>query len=434
MNRLSMLLICLPVLAWGAPASVVVVDASIKVRPTDTVTGTASAAIGAAKNEFEAFQLVVSGGTGGVTAAGVTATSLAGPGGAVIPATEVRLYREGYLNLSTPSNVEGGTGRWPDPMIPDVDEVAHEKRNAFPFAVPAGESRVVYVEVRVPKGAAPGGYSGKVSVSGVGLGTVNVPVALTVWDFELPSTSSLPSTFGMSWSAPCVAHYGSYEACGGDPGVVRTRLQYARFMLDHRITADVVYTGPSGNGQGGYDWAGTFDNSYGPLFDGTDASLLLQGAKQTTIRYTWRADQEHYAAWATHFRAKGWFDRTYDYTCDEPPATCAWNDINTRGAMVHAADPGFRTLVTTTVDEANQHGVLGAIDTLSPVINFLDDKAGNSTFAGNQRSQYDAWLGGDSGNRLFWYQSCMSHGCGGIGGSYFNGWPSYMIDTSGVQN
>jgi MYXO-CTERM domain-containing protein len=31
------------------------------------------------------------------------------------------------------------------------------------------------------------------------------------------------------------------------------------------------------------------------------------------------------------------------------------------------------------------------------------------------------------------YQSCMSHGCGGTS-DYFNGWPSYMIDTASIRS
>jgi len=35
---------------------------------------------------------------------------------------------------------------------------------------------------------------------------------------------------------------------------------------------------------------------------------------------------------------------------------------------------------------------------------------------------------------VWWYQSCASHGCNIVGGAYFTGWPSYMIDASPVAN
>src|SRR5207253_2190043 len=123
--------------AGAASQSVTVANAMFKIHPTDTPPSATTAEIHAAKNEFEAFQLVITGPVSGVS---VTASALTGPGGATIPAGEVRLYRESYMNITTRSNTEGGTGLWPDALIPDVDETANEKRNAFPFDVPSGEN------------------------------------------------------------------------------------------------------------------------------------------------------------------------------------------------------------------------------------------------------------------------------------------------------
>ena len=101
----------------------------------------------------------------------------------------------------------------------------------------------------------------------------------------------------------------------------------------------------------------------------------LIGAKLTEVRYTWTADQAHYAEWAKHFRDKGWFSRTFDYSCDEPPNGCSWTSINARTAMVHAADPQFRTLVTTQLAPATDNGVLAGIDVLVPTVGLLDPDA-----------------------------------------------------------
>jgi len=364
---LILLLALFPAAAFAQ--SVTVADAMSKIHPSDGATTTTTAEIHAAQNEFESFKLIVNGPATGVSA---TMGTLTGPGGATIPSGEIRLFREAYLNITTASNTEGGTGMWPDALVPDVDDVFNEKRNAFPFDVPSGENRVIWVEVHVPQGQTPGTYTGSISVSGTGI-SASVPVTLLVWNFSLPSTSNLASTFGMNWDAACVAHFGSYTACGGDPGVERMHLLYARFMLNHRLTADVVYTGPTSCTGSTCDWT-HFDSTYGSLFDGTDSSVRLPGAKQTSIRFIWTSTSDHYTALAQHFHAKGWFDRTYDYTCDEPPATCAWTDIPTRAAVVHGADPQFRTLVTTTIDEANTNGVTSSINILSPVVNFMDDK------------------------------------------------------------
>ena len=410
--------------------SVTATNALVKIRPSAPPASDTAVVLKAARNEFEAAQLIVTGPVSGVS---VSASRLLGPRGAQIPPQNIRLYRVAYVDVVTPSNIEGSTGLWPDGLIPDVDETANEKRNAFPFSVPTGENRVVWFEVHVPQNQRPGVYRGSLTVTGTGLGSgVNVPVALTVWDFDLPSTRSLASTFGMGWSSACVAHNGSYEACGSDAGVERTHLMYARFLLDHGITADVVYTGPTGCSGPDCNWT-HFDATYGALFDGTDPALRLAGARPTSIRYIWGETPEKYAAWAQHFRSKGWFDRTYAYICDEPPAGCAWSDIITRANTVHGADVEFRTLTTTNIDDANANGVTSSINILSPVVNHVHDKPG-SQFTGNQRPDYDGFLAGNDRNLLWWYQSCMSHGCSIVGGSYFSGWPNLMIDTSAVQN
>ena len=73
------------------------------------------------------------------------------------------------------------------------------------------------------------------------------------------------------------------------------------------------------------------------------------------------------ARWATHYRARpGWFERLFQYTCDEPPYQgCGWGDIVTRAGAAKAADPEFRTLVTTTIQEARRERGVASCSTSS---------------------------------------------------------------------
>jgi PKD repeat protein len=413
--------------------TVTIAHASVKVRPGDSPTSNSTAHVYAAQNEFEAFQIVIH---GPATNVSVTLPTLVGPNQVRIPAEHVRVYRVGYLDVVTPSNIEGSTGRWPDALIPDIDETANEKRNAFPLSVPAQENRVAWVEIFVPPGQTPGTYEGEVLVSGSDFEGISVPVRLVVWDFALPSTSSLATTFGMPPMTPCVAHYGSYDACGQDLGVERVNRMYARFMIDHRITPEFVYYGPIDCTTVGCDWT-HFDSIYGPLFDGTDPGLRLKGARATSIRYTWQRSTFHFAEWARHFRQRGWFDLTYDYSCDEPPNGCTWEQISTRASMVRAADPDMRILVTTNIREADARDLARWIDILTPVVNHLEDKPGTA-LAGNQRATYDQFLQSGPRKLLWWYQSCMSHSCAPVSDAfsrtYFTGWPNLVADTTAVQN
>jgi hypothetical protein len=261
-------------------------------------------------------------------------------------------------------------------------------------------------------------------------GASKIPVSLEVWDFQLPSTSSLRSSFGLSYGSIPAGHHGMI----GDAGAT-LRARYAQLALDHRITL----TGMNDDGSTGLDH---FDLFYGPLVDGK-APTRLPGAKLTAVKFIGdHGSVDEHRTWAQHFRAKGWMDRLFDYTCDEPPLTCKWSDIPGRTKAAHDGDADFRTLVTTTIwDAQNNGGVDAGIDIMVPVINWTDDKPG-SAVSGDQRARYDDFLKSGKNKELWLYQSCMSHGCGGTvdmgspsdADRYFTGWPSYVIDASATRN
>jgi hypothetical protein len=409
MRTLALLLVVSPLLA-PLPARAVAVWAaggSDKIRPAAPARSASSAHLFAARNEFEPVQIAI---TGEATNVRASATPLDGAGGTV-PAPQ--LFREAIITLANASAPDGATGAWPDALVPDVDELVGEQRSAFPFAVPAGETRVVLAEVFVPPGTAAGDYAGSVRVTWDG-GEATVPLTLTVWPFTLPSSSSLKSAFGFSWGAIPSAH-----GLDGD-AFAALRERYGALALDHRVTLSHI-----DDGFGSLDH---FVAVYGPSLDGT-APTRLAGAALSAVELMGSA-----SAWASTFRSRGWLDRLFQYTCDEPPITCAWADIPARAAALRAADPELRTLVTTSLPQADANGVTEAIDVMVPVINHLDDRSGDgSAYAGNQRAKYDAFLSASPRRELWAYQSCMSHGCGGTS-AYFTGWPSYMIDASGVRN
>ncbi len=417
------LLLSLPLCARAA--SVWVTSSSEKVRPSAGARAPSPAALSAAKNEFEAFQIAVTADAGAISGVTMTATALTGP--QTIPAP--RLFREAIITLAHASSNDGATGDFPDALVPDVDDVVGEKRNAFPFDVPAAQTRVVWAEIHVPAGARPGVYQGSVTVSAGGAALATVPVTLTVWDFALPSTSSLQSHFAVYYGDLPARHGG----VSGD-ALSTLRARYAQLGLDHRISMGGV-----DDGNRSLDHFAQF---YGALVDGT-APTQLEGAKLTTVQFMGARSTGDYASWTSFFKARGWFDRLFDYTCDEPPATCAWSDIPARNALMKAADPHFRSLVTTSAAQASAAGVLSSIDILTPVVNYLDGKSAgdmggwDDQYSGLQISKYDSFLASSSASgprkELWMYQSCMSHGCGGTS-DYFSGWPSYMIDTASIRS
>ncbi len=415
--------------AWAAfplfvnAATVSAAGATFKVRRDQPPLASRSVGMSAARNEFEAFQILVTGPATGVRAA---ATALSGNGTSIGP---VRLHREDLIRIGTtsaPDAIVGAGAYLPDALVPDVDEIAGERRNAFVgFNVASGETRAIWGEVRVPASAPAGTYTGSVTVQ-FAEGSATVPVRLTVYDFTLPARASLKSAFGLSYGTLPAGH-GISSAGTAFPAL---RARYDQLALDHRVSLSTHDDGDASMAH--------FDATYGPYVGGT-APTLTPGAALTSVQYLGGlVDTATLEAWYDHAAGQGWADRLLQYTCDEPPQTCAWTDIPGRLRAAKAANPAYRTLLTTTLGEVRdaeaRYGISiqRDLELVVPVINMLDDKPGQR-YAGPQAQTYAAFVASGPRKELWSYQSCMSHGCGGTS-SYFTGWPSYMIDASAVRN
>jgi hypothetical protein len=357
--------------------------------------------------------------------------------GARIPADgHVTVSRQLYQHVAPGlrSDQNGLSGDVPDALVPDRDRHWGEKRNAFPADVAAGENLSAWVDVHVPRGIPSGWYVGNVRVRAGGATLATLPVRLEVWNVDLPSTSSFPTHFAMSWKGACVQEFGSYEACGGavpsgrpDDGVEHFHLLYATFGLDRRVSfANVTYAPPRGD-----DWT-HFDAVYGPLLEGT-ADTRLPGARLTRITYAGGGDDPAaLARWGKHFRSRGWLDRLVYYRCDEPGhGTCTFASARAEEERVHAAAPGLRTLLTADIEGLTSQGLLDSVDVAVPVLDRMQPHGKAS-----RRPLYDAFLARSPRKQLFWYQSCDQHeSCAnGRMGPAEATWPSYMVDASPMRN
>ena len=403
---------------WVAPPTTKIRPAAT--RPADAARG---AQISAAKNEFQSFQIVI---TGAATDVWLSLPDLSDGNGHAIGGRDIMLYREALTDVGAPSGGDGATGLWPDALIPDVDSFVGEKRNAFPFSVPAGESRAVLIDIHVPIDAPAGAYFGRVLLSG-GVSD-SVPVTLKVWNFAIPSTATLRSAFGMNWNGPCLGH--GDGSCGKAAAETVLRNRYVTAALDNRFSIDTPEMGSPVADDGSTRWA-EFDSSAGPFLDGT-APTRLPGARLTSLRAqtpSGSLSSGAARAWGQHFRDKGWLSALFNMVCDEPPIKCAFSDINSRIEASHAGDPGIPTMVTTSVTRGQQNGVQG-VDLYAPIVNWMEDRPGyGGPYENSQRDNYGA--------TVWWYQSCMSHGCArptdDYGRRYFSGWPTMQVDADGSR-
>jgi hypothetical protein len=367
-----------------------------------------SAELAAARNEYESLQVVVRAHRA-ITELSATADAPIGPGGARLPPP--RLYRVGYVTLTTPSNLEGGTGEYPDPLIPAVDSLVGERRRAFPVAVAAGDNQPIWVEVYVPESARPGSYRGAVELSADNE-RMRVPLTVTVHRFALPRAPTLSILVAFSGLSLERAHRGRYLSDDDNRALSR---RYASALIAHRLSpiGGTMLPPPHqfDDREVTVDWS---------AYDAEIAPLLAAGARMVDLRISPKVDGEERAAlvraWARHFHERGWDGRLFDYTADEPKPS-AFAALRARARAVQAA--GIPRLVTHPFEPT----LAGVVDIFAPVVNHVDDRP--SEPRPPPRSAYGA-------ARVFWYQSCLSHGCDIVGGDYFRGWPSYVIDAPPV--
>jgi hypothetical protein len=390
-----------------------------------------SVQIAAARNEFESFQVVLRTESAELTAVDVEVSDLNGPNKSLLSKNNVTVYFERYLDLPAPSSIEGGTGEWPDALIPRVDRYYGEKRNAFPFKLSPRRNQPIWLEVYVPPSTAAGVYRGNVGVTVNGKREITIPVALEVWNFTLPSTSSLPNSFGLNGLTALRQHAGKYT---NDDDLIRFTTMYRKAALWHRISVHngsmLPPRGAFSKNKADLDWT-VYDKENGPFLDGTAIAKgeSLEGAKATSIDIVGvrgltddRQKTAYLHAFADHFRQKGWISRLFNYLWDEPGRE-SYGELVRQGKLAHAADPDIKNLVTASFHSDWKD----AVDIWVPIVNCFTFKPGrehNCDQETEQPKMPDLW----------WYQSCASHGCNTVGGEFFRGWPSYMIDVDSVAN
>jgi hypothetical protein len=431
------------------PDNIWVTDGMSKVHQDSGSPGTVKWSIlYAAQNEFESFQIHEQAGASPVILNNVAVSDLVNAQtGTHIPAsTNIFVYREAYLNITSPSDVYATTGYYPDILIPTVDPYYKQARTAFPVTIAANQNQSIWIDVLVPTTAPSGYYVGTATVTNGGATYARLPILLAVWNFSLPSTPTLVTSYSAENTGMCLQAYGSLSGCSVFPGAggssttaqELTSVDEAKLLLDHRMTkADVVELAPTIN-----DFT-HFDSMYGALINGT-ANTILSGAKLTSIYYLpggISINTTNLQWWVTHFNANGWLPRLSAYTCDEPPSGCNWSDLQTAHSSTQAVTPTVPALVASPgIQRMINQGVLADdayMNIFAPTIYDMESRT-----VTNQRSRYNSWLT-SGGTRVLWmYQSCGSSGGPNNGGACVKNlqgdststWPSVFIDSAPVRN
>jgi len=166
-------------------------DAGWKVGQTKAVpTQTAEAiTIRCAKNEREAAQLILTPAQPleGLT---VTAGALISPSGATIAMPQVEVLRVGYVNIAHATDSAGGTGLWPDPLLP----------LRGPCTLAAHQNQPFWIRLSVPAEARAGQYAGEISLA-AGAWHAAIPLRVEVFNFALPDKLTCTTALGLETQA-----------------------------------------------------------------------------------------------------------------------------------------------------------------------------------------------------------------------------------------
>lgn len=331
-----------------------------------------------ARNEYVAFQAMVTADGADLQGVGVSLGALSGPGG-TIPAGGVELFREHYLHVTEPSTAmygeqsTSGSGWYPDPLVP-----AGAPDGGLPCEVTAGLNQGVWIDIYVPPDTSPGIYTGTLRVTATGEPEVSLPVDLTVWSFTLPEETHLKSFFMYQPNQLADAHgVGKYS-----DEYLAIEAEYARMARAHRINLSTsVYPEISGTGAGTTivwdSWHDQFASRWldGTIFaDGRGSDLYALpigrdnpdpaehgGLGSPEFEATFIAMLQQFR---DHFQARGWFDRSFLYIVDEPNSREAYDLVRYYGDLIDRSGTGFPFMITEgpAPQEADWGSLAGYVD------------------------------------------------------------------------
>lgn len=342
--------------------SLYVVDEFARVRPSDIPATKQAAVLSAARNEYAPFQIVVRAGASGLRRVNAAAGPLVSKGGRVIPADRITLYREHYIEVKKLSpRSKGPTGWYPDALIPFLDPSTGKpplaaRFSAAPFDIAPDSNQPLWVDVLTPRDAAPGEYTGTVTISATGIRPQRVPIKLTLWDFTLPETSSMRTHFGDAEVNPLFQPPQGPASAGMEEAKQRAlQTAYAELMAAHRICSPIPpFLMPRVNADGSIDpeptdtalqqWINRFHITAFPiLFLGTDGATWQRGLLGVDRERNSRYLRSMYI----YLRAHHWDKMAYIYVADEPNSREACNDVRARSKFVREVVPGLKVLCTT---------------------------------------------------------------------------------------
>jgi hypothetical protein len=339
-----------------------------------------------AANEYEPFRIIIhNSGEHRANDLNVKATSLTGDNG-VIDASNIQLYRASYLHVTKPSSRSKSPAGWyPDALIPFKEGVSKKELTeipfvASPFNVDTAKNAEVWCDLYIPSGTKAGKYTGNIIVTQGKKEVAEIPVSLTVWDFELPAKISMLSHFG-SLASDAIKLMGIQASSREHQEMEEL---YNKELLKHRAV-------PSTPGNVWPVW----NEKEGLIVQGEAERMkkLVEVDHFNTLDIPFRFKNEskkckpYLAAMAKWLRELGYLDMAYIYLEDEPNDAKEYAIVRRQGALIKSADPGIARLCTeqTITSDPKWGDLYGAVDIWCPLWGLWDEKTAKERLAKGER-------------------------------------------------
>lgn len=439
---------------------------SVKIRQKgDPIGNRKNLFIECAKNEFEPFQIFIFADQKNLSNVDVSVSVFTDDKGNIID--NIYIYKEHYLNVTKASRGDFQTGLWPDALLPKVDRYYKETRNAFPFSVRKGMVQGVWVDVGTTLKTPAGKYKATYTVTADGRPKVRGTIILTVWDFAIPSTSTIPNLWTIETSLldnghgiPANTPYRDLMFWLAD-----MKRLYIKALLYHHM-------GCSGS-DGGVFWTPCNKNgevtswkywmiSFKEALDGTAISSgPYAGAKMraTDIHLQRSADTDqkrfrtYLQQWWDKWKAEGWdpMKSLFLWALDEPKGTVVsyrggevtdYEMILTKAADMNSVDTGgegiWRNTFTTEqrkpelANPRNGYVSLDISGFYCPVVQLYEYRPPwHSPKYKVARSSYPGY--NDWATKKHWsYFACQNNACNDTGGPAYYGQMDIVLDSPSI--
>lgn len=136
-----------------------------------------------AKNEYEAFQLVLNAKSQRLKDVKITVTDLKGTKGGLIKKENIEIFLEHYIYIL---QFTDSPGWYPDALLP------FEILDLEPYTVVP-----IWVSIYIPRHTITDEYEGSIIVKPSNAESFTIVLKVTVWDFSLPVTPYLKTSFGI---------------------------------------------------------------------------------------------------------------------------------------------------------------------------------------------------------------------------------------------